>query len=146
MERALQQGADLSLCVGLTTRGALAAYAGRIDQARSDATEALAAGQRTNSRLLSEWPVTVLGFVDVSLGNYTAALATLQPQVSRLDAAPDGTEIIGASFVPDAVEALVNLGQLAEVGPLIERLERNGRRLDRPWMLAISARCRSMLL
>jgi DNA-binding CsgD family transcriptional regulator len=90
--------------------------------------------------------VTVLGFLDVSLGNYQTALATLQSQVSRLDAAPDGTEIIAAAFVPDAVEAMIQLGLLADAEPLIDRLERNGRRLDRPWMLAVGARCRSMLL
>ncbi|WP_319455805.1 MULTISPECIES: LuxR C-terminal-related transcriptional regulator [unclassified Mycobacterium] len=146
VERTRQLGGDFPLCVGLTARAALAAYAGRVDQARSDATEALAAGRRTHSHLLSHWPVTVLGFLDVSLCNYEAALVTLQPQLSRLEAAPDGTEIIGASFVPDAVEAMISLGQLAEVAPLIERFERNARRLDRPWMLAIGARCRSMLL
>jgi ATP/maltotriose-dependent transcriptional regulator MalT len=146
MERARQLGGDLSMCVSLTARAALAAYAGRVDQARSDAIEALAAGQRISSHVLSEWPVAVLGFIDVSLGNYEAALTTLQPQVSRLDAAPDSTEIIAASFVPDAVEAMVSMGQLAEVERLIERFERNGRRLDRPWMLAIGGRCRSMLL
>jgi ATP/maltotriose-dependent transcriptional regulator MalT len=146
MERALQLGGDLPLCLGLTTRGALAAYAGRIDEARSDATDALEAGQRSSSHNLSGWPVTILGFLDVSLGNYDAALVTLQPQVSRLDAAPAGTEIIAASFVPDAVEAMIQLGRLDDAEPLIERLERNGERLDRAWMLAVGARGRSMLL
>jgi ATP/maltotriose-dependent transcriptional regulator MalT len=146
MERALQLGGDLPLCVALMTRAALAAYAGRVDQARSDAAEAFAASQRSSSHNLSEWPVTVLGFLDVSLRNYQAALTTLQTQVSRLDAAPNGTEIIRASFVPDAVEAMIQLGRLADAEPLIERLERNGRRLDRPWMLAVGARCRAMLL
>ena len=55
---------------------------GRADEARSDASEALAAGRRSGSRSLSEWPVTVVGFVDVSLGNYPAALTTLQPELS----------------------------------------------------------------
>ena len=82
MERALQLGGDLPLCVSLTVRAALAAYLGRVDQARSDATEALAAGRRSSSRSLSEWPVTVLGFLDITLGNYSAALTTLQPEVS----------------------------------------------------------------
>lgn len=145
-ERALQLGGDLPRCVSLTVRAALAAYAGRVDQARTDATEALAAAHRSSSRALSEWPVTVLGFLDVSLGDYQAALTTLQSQVSRLDAAPDGTEIIAAAFVPDAVEAMIQLGLFADAEPLIERLERNGSRLDRPWMLAVGARCRSMLL
>jgi DNA-binding CsgD family transcriptional regulator len=129
----------------LTSRGAVAAYLGRVDQARGDATEALAAGQRSSSRTLSEWPVTILGFVEVSLGNYAAALTTLQSEVSRIHAAPDGTEIIAASFIPDAVEAMIQLGRLDEAEPLIDTLERNGSRLDRPWMHAVGMRCRAML-
>jgi ATP/maltotriose-dependent transcriptional regulator MalT len=146
VERALQLGGDLPRCVSLTSRAALGAYCGRVDQARIDAAEALEAGRRSGSHALSEWPVTVLGFLDVSLGNYQSALATLQPQVCRLDAAPDGTEIISASFVPDVVEAMIHLGRLAEAEPLVERLEHNGRRLDRPWMLPVGARGRAMLL
>jgi ATP/maltotriose-dependent transcriptional regulator MalT len=146
MERALQLQGDVPLFVALTIRAALAAYAGRVDEARADATNAFAAGQRGHSETLAEWPITVLGFLDVSLGNYQAALTTLEPLLSKLDAAPNGTEIIAASFVPDAVQALINLGRLADAEPLIERLERNGRRLDRPWMLAVGGRCRAMLL
>jgi DNA-binding NarL/FixJ family response regulator len=81
----------------------------------------------------------------VSLGNHEAALTTLQPVLSNLDIAPEGTEIYLAECLPDAVEALVHLGRNAEAEPLVARLEHNGRRLDRPWMLAVGARCRSML-
>jgi DNA-binding CsgD family transcriptional regulator len=144
-ERALQLGGNLPVCVGLTVRALLAAYFGRVDQARSDATEAVAAGRRSGSRSLFQWPVTVLGFLDATLGNYSTALKMLQPEVSRILAAPDGTELIGASFVPDAVEAMIQLGRLEEAEPLIDILERNGHRLDRPWMLAVGMRCRAML-
>lgn len=41
---------------------------------------------------------------------------------------------------------MVALGHHADAEPLIAALERNGRRLDRPWMLAIAARCRANLL
>jgi DNA-binding CsgD family transcriptional regulator len=40
----------------------------------------------------------------------------------------------------------VSIGRHADAVPLIEELERNGARLDRPWMLAVGARCRSMWL
>jgi ATP/maltotriose-dependent transcriptional regulator MalT len=146
MERARQLGGDLPVFVALTIRAALAAFTGRVDEARADATEALAAGLRSSSNRLAEWPVTILGFLEVSQGNYPAALTALESQISRLDAAPDATEVIAASFVPDAVEALIQLGRLAEAEPLIERLESNGRRLDRAWMLGVGARCRAMLL
>ena len=56
------------------------------------------------------------------------------------------TEIFAASFVPDAVEALTELGRPDEAEPRVDALELNGRRLDRPWMLAVGARCRATVL
>ena len=38
------------------------------------------------------------------------------------------------------------MGRITPAESLVQTLERNGRRLDRAWMLAIGARCRSMLL
>ena len=145
MESAGQLGGDMPMCVALTIRAAVAAYAGRVDQARGDATKALAAGLRSSSNRLAEWPVAILGFLEVSLGNYPAALTALESLVSSLEAAPDATEVIVAAFVPDAIEAMIQLDRHAEAELLIERLERNGRRLDRAWMLAIGARGRAML-
>jgi DNA-binding NarL/FixJ family response regulator len=146
MERALQLGGDVPLFVAMTIRAALAAYAGREDQARRDTSEALAASQRCGANLLVVWTITTLGFLEVSLGNYDAALRTLAPLLSNLDTAPRATEIPAASFVPDAVESMVALGRLADAEPLVSLLERNGARLDRAWMLAVGARCRAMLL
>ncbi|MDT5018630.1 MAG: hypothetical protein QOD39_4790, partial [Mycobacterium sp.] len=56
------------------------------------------------------------------------------------------TEIFAASFLPDAVEALTALDRTDEAEPLVDALERNGRRLNRAWMLAVGARCRAMVL
>src|SRR5258708_34819489 len=57
-----------------------------------------------------------------------------------------GREMMPATFIPDAVEAMVSVGRHSDAVPLIEELEQNGARLDRPWMLAVGARCRSMWL
>jgi DNA-binding CsgD family transcriptional regulator len=53
--------------------------------------------------------------------------------------------MVGA-FLPDAVETFVAVGRLDEAEPLVQALETNGPRLDRPWMLAVGARGRAMLL
>jgi ATP/maltotriose-dependent transcriptional regulator MalT len=94
----------------------------------------------------------MLGFVaamltalEVSLGNYAQALEVSQPLLANFDAIP-GTEINTSAYLPDAIEALVMTGRLDEARPFIEALETNGRRFDRAWMLAVGARCRSMLL
>jgi DNA-binding NarL/FixJ family response regulator len=147
MERALLLEGDLPLSVALILRALLAAYAGDERGARRDASEALAICRRCDSpHLVTVWPITALCFLDVSLGKYQAAIAELEPLLAKIMAAPDGTEIFVASFVPDAAEAMIQLGRHADAELLIERLERNGRRLDRPWMLAVGARCRAMLL
>jgi DNA-binding CsgD family transcriptional regulator len=146
MERAEQLGGDFPLFIGLTGRATVAAYAGDEDSARRDIVEALAAGQRSNAFTLMQWTVDVLGFLEVSLGNYEAALTTLQPRLSMQAAMPDSTEIISAGFVPDAVEALIQVGRTDEAESLAGMLQRNGERLDRPWLLAVGARCRSMVL
>jgi DNA-binding CsgD family transcriptional regulator len=146
MERARQLGGDFPAFVGLTVRASVHAHAGREDNARRDVDEALAAGQRSNAHTLMQWTVGVLGFLELSLGNYDAAIAALEPLSSHLQAAANGTEIIAASFVPDAVEAFIHVGRVAGAESLTELLQRNGERLDRAWMLAVGARCRSMLL
>ena len=145
-ERAEQLGGDLPRSMALMIRAALSAYAGRIDDARDDAHAALAASRRSGATNLAAWPITTLGFVDVSLGNYRAALTTLEPHLHALHAAPNGTEIFAAAFAPDAAEALIALGRLDDAERLVALLERNGRRLDRAWTLAVGARCRAMLL
>ena len=141
-----QLNGDLPLSVALTVRAAVAAYAGDEQTVRRDVADALAASQRCGSRRLGEWPVTMLGFLELSLGNYEAAMETVAPLMPMLEVFPDSTEIINASYVPDAAEALIHLGRLAEAEPLVALLERNGDRLDRPWMKAVGARCRAMLL
>ncbi|HET6735464.1 helix-turn-helix transcriptional regulator [Mycobacterium sp.] len=146
VERALQLGGDVPLFVAMTIRAALATYAGREAQARHDTSEALAASQRSGANLLVVWTLTTLGFLEVSLGNYGAALSAVAPLLYNLNVSPDATEIPAASFVPDAVESLVALGRLADAEPLVGVLERNGARLDRAWMQAVGARCRGMLL
>jgi DNA-binding CsgD family transcriptional regulator len=83
--------------------------------------------------------------LEVSLGRYEEALSILEPLVSRFAEVP-GTEIITSAYIPDAVRAMVSVRRDAEAEPLITALEDNGRRLNRPWMLAMGARCRSLLL
>jgi len=146
VERAERLDGTLQLSAALTTRAIVAVYAGRANDARRDISEAIGPIAGSGSVRLTTLTVAVLGFLEVSLGNYQAAINALEPLVSRVMAAPEATEIWVAGFVPDAVESLIQLGRLSEAEPLIEALENNGCRLDRPWMLAVGARCRAMLL
>jgi ATP/maltotriose-dependent transcriptional regulator MalT len=145
-ERAAQLGGDFPMFIALTIRGAAAAYAGRVDEAARDLDEAIAVAQRCGSMRMGEWPVSLLGFVENSRGDHRAALRVLEPLLAMAQAFPDATEIIAASYLPEAIEAMIGVGRLDHAEPLIDTLERNGRRLDRAWMLAMALRCRAMLL
>jgi DNA-binding CsgD family transcriptional regulator len=146
MELARQLGGDTPLFLAHSLRATLAAYAGRETDAREASEEALQIGRRTGAFRLTERVVAALGFLEVSLGRYEAAAATLQPLVSRFDPASTPTELPSAAFLADAIEALIQVDRAADAEPLVDALERNGARQDRAWMLAIGARGRSMLL
>jgi DNA-binding CsgD family transcriptional regulator len=146
MERARQLGGDTPMFLAYGLRAKLATYAGREADAREAAEEAIAISERIGSFRLAERVIAAMGFLEVSLGNYEAAISTLQPLMNRFDPAASPTELPNAAYLADAIEALVQLGRLAEAEPLVEALERNGRRVDRAWMLAVGARGRSMLL
>ncbi|HJT95796.1 MAG TPA: AAA family ATPase [Mycobacterium sp.] len=143
MERAEQGGG--SLAVAFSMKAMATAYVGREHDAREGARAALEIAARGESPRLANWPLVTLGFLEVSLANYAEALAAVQPLVSAFETSP-GLEITTASYIPDAVEAMVALGRRADAEPMIKALETEGRHFDRAWMLAIGARCRSMYL
>ncbi|OBI17967.1 MULTISPECIES: LuxR family transcriptional regulator [unclassified Mycobacterium] len=147
LQRARQLDADLPLAVALMIQAMVAAYAGDEAVARRDASAALTAAERCDSpALVTVWPTSTLGFLEVSLGNYESALRVLSPLLRGFEQSPRATEIFITPFLPDAAEALIRLDRFTEAKNLIDVLEDNGRRLDRPWMLAVGARCRAMLL
>ncbi|MDY6999294.1 MAG: AAA family ATPase, partial [Actinomycetota bacterium] len=86
MDRARQLSGDLPLGMALTMRALLAALAGREADARADAGAALAASMRCGAHILAVWPLSALGMLEVSLGNYDSAVDTLKPLLAQLDA------------------------------------------------------------
>jgi DNA-binding CsgD family transcriptional regulator len=145
LQRALQLGTDFPLAIALATQANVAAYAGQADETRRAAREALTIFERGSCLAVTVWPIVTLGFLEVSLGDYQAAAATLAPLAAAAAAMGYG-EPTAAPFAADAVEALVGVGRLDEAATLADQLESNGRRLDRAWALALGARCRSLLL
>jgi DNA-binding CsgD family transcriptional regulator/predicted negative regulator of RcsB-dependent stress response len=145
VERAEQVGGDNSQLVALGVRAIVGAYAGRVRAARADAESALEMARRSTVTRMTWWPLGVLVFLEVSLGNYTQALTTLEPLMDDYLATP-GNEMFGSFFVPDAIEALVAVGRTGEAQRLVERFENDGVRLDRPWLSAIAGRGRGMEL
>jgi len=145
IERAEQLGGGRTIALAYTMRAAVAVYGGQERDARRDLRTAIDALERCASIAVAEGTIEALAFLELSLGDYDAAWTALQPLVAGFDALPV-MEFPRAEFVPYAVEALIGLGRHRDAEPMIEALERDGLRLDRPWMLAVGARCRSMWL
>lgn len=145
VERAEQLGGDDVLIIPLTVRGALAAYAGRVDDARADAQWVLGAIKNRQASHIADWPGMTLCFLEESLGNHREALQALDATFLDTGRVPT-TELMYAWHLPDVIEAMVGVGRLDDAESLTSALEHNGIELGRRWMKAVGARCRAMLL
>jgi DNA-binding CsgD family transcriptional regulator len=143
--RAEQLGGHHARVAALTCRAAVAAYAGQVDQARTAAIDAIQISNDTGGYYLAHYPAISLAFLEVSLGNYGAALTVLEPLLGSFE--PDhGTEMVVGGWLPDAIEALTGLGRVDEADVLVKALHDNGVRVGRAWMLAMAARGRALCL
>jgi DNA-binding CsgD family transcriptional regulator len=125
-------------------KAAIEAATGKVQEARVDGAEALATCERIGDRWNEIRARAALGFLELSLGDAAAAHRWLYPAVQmteRMDLREPGA----FPLVPDEVEALVALGELQTAERLAERLDEQGRALDRPLALATAARCRGLV-
>jgi DNA-binding CsgD family transcriptional regulator len=120
------------------------AHRGHVDQARELATEALALCERTGTVPVVSQALSVLGFAELSLGNYVAAASHLGRLADAVTAFGLGEPGV-VRFLPDAIEALAALGQVDHARSLAQQLEERGKSLGRPWAMAAGARCRAHL-
>jgi DNA-binding CsgD family transcriptional regulator len=127
-----------------SVKAAVEAATGDVQEARVDGAEALTVSERTGDRWNEIRARGALGFLELSLGDAAAAHGWLAPAV-RLTVEMDLREPGAFPFVPDEVEALVTLGELESAERLTDRLDEQGRALDRPLALATAARCRGLV-
>ncbi len=144
LARGEQLGGGCPTVAARAQRATAWSFLGRERMARDDARVAMAGARQCGSPFPSVAPSMALGFLEVSLGRYAEALKALQPLlVGELTAVGEGTVL--APYLPDAVEAMVALGRLDEVVPLVETLESKARESGGPWASAVGARCRGMV-
>jgi len=119
---------------------------GRLEQARADASEALALMESTHQLLdVVLFAIPTLAMIELSAGNYRGVhgfLADLPERCASMGVREPGF----LRFVPDEVEALVALGDLEAAESLLEPFEQRSRAVDRAFGLAASARCRGLIL
>ncbi|MCV7382854.1 AAA family ATPase [Mycolicibacter longobardus] len=145
VERAEQMDGRLALVTAWTVQAAVAAYTGHEVEARTAAQSAIDASHQIGAPQLLKEPRMTLGFLEVSLENYPAALAVLQPLLDGFRTAPS-CDVQGGAYLPDAIEAMTALGHLDDAEYLVETLEAHGATHGWPWTLAVAARGRAHVL
>jgi DNA-binding CsgD family transcriptional regulator len=128
----------------LALRALADAIAGDVDTGRERAERALAIAARTNGRPAEHFARAALGLLEQSVGRPAEVVRALGPLVAFLRAeriAEPGT----ARVLPDQVEALIALGELAAAEELLGWFDGNAGRLERTSALAAAARCRGLL-
>ncbi len=128
----------------LSLRAAIGAATGHAEQARIDGLEALSMSERNGDRWIEIAARSALGFLELSEGDPAAAHAWLAPATATCREMGLGEPGVFL-FVPDEVEALISLGQVEEAERLTDRLEEQGRELDRALALATAARCHGLI-
>ena len=140
----IESGRSLGRGHTLFPKALVEAHRGEVDAARSDAAEGLRLSLLNDDRLDASCIRAVMGFLELSLSDPSAAIERLEPVLVFLGAmsSPEPGVIL---CVPDAIEALVALGNLERAHELLLEHEEKGRTLDRPWALATAARCRGII-
>lgn len=129
----------------LAQRAFVRAHRGEVAETREDCNEVLALALRFGYALPIMWIAATLALLELSLGDPEAAWRACEPLIQALEQQGMG-EPVTAFFLPDALEALIVLGELDRAEALVGTLEERGRQLDRPWALATGRRCRGLLL
>jgi DNA-binding CsgD family transcriptional regulator len=117
---------------------------GDVDRARGVAEAGLAEARRAEDVVFCMQNLHVLGFVEISLGNYEAAQAPLG-EATDLMRPRWNREFGDCHMVPDEIEALVALGDLARADDLAAWMEEVAGATQRAWTLATGARSRALI-
>jgi DNA-binding CsgD family transcriptional regulator len=141
-EIARMLGSDTVQADMLCERSYVRATLGDEVGARQDAEHALAF--RIDDGYTAFWLGSAHGFLELSLGNAQAAGDALAPVCTAVEAAGSCNQFT-AVILPDAIEALVALGDLKRAQNLTGMLEQHTSNNGRPSAFASAARCRGLL-
>lgn len=135
-------GSPAAIAFMSAVRGVLHAYRGRIDASLRDAARAVELAGNLGMPLPAAMAAQAFGIAALSAGDARGAHQRLGP----LAAAGLPAEPALCRFVPDEVEALTRLGELAAADALLGPFEARSAQLGRGWGIATARRCRGLLL
>ena len=144
VERSTQAGLGTVRVWSLYTQALVAAHLGDVSAARHAASEGMRLAERSSAVAPLTQITSVLGFLELSLGDPAGAHRHLGP-LAELIASVGIAEPGVVRFMPNAIEALIALGDLDAASQLLDVLDGRARVLDRVSARAASARCRALL-
>ena len=144
-ECAEQLAREQEMSALLYIRALVDACVGRVDQAREAARRGIALSESCGDEVFLMQHLAVLGFLELSVGDAAAADKILRPLAARL-AASGWREPSIYGELPNAIEALVELGELEEANRLLMDLQERVSRIDSPWGEASAGRCEGLIL
>ena len=131
-ECAEQLGREQDLSAHLYARALLDAHLGRVEEAREAAERGMALSESCGDEVFRLQHLAVLGFLELSVGDAAAADGILRPLAARL-ASSGWREPSIYGELPNAIEALVELGELEEARRLLADLQDRVSRIESPW-------------
>ncbi|MGW0252650.1 AAA family ATPase [Nocardia goodfellowii] len=120
--------------------GYLSALAGREQECRDSADQALAAELGGSDAPGATWAHAALGLLELGQGKVDSALARFELLVVE----PAAHHVIGLRTLPDLVEAAVRLGNSERAEQALTRLEAWAARSAQTWVGALAHRCRAL--
>jgi DNA-binding CsgD family transcriptional regulator len=144
-ERAEQIGREQDLSGLLYTTALVSAHLGQVPEAREAAQRGIELSERCGDEVFRLLNLSVLGFLELSVGDPAAADKVLRPLAWRL-AGSGWREPSIHGELPNAIEALVELGELGEARKLLAELQDRLTRIESPWGEASAGRCEGLIL
>jgi DNA-binding CsgD family transcriptional regulator len=139
-----REGADVHPAWGLRGVALVAAYQGRLDEARRWADEGLRVATDRGDVVIAAFHRHILGFVALSLGEWAESdrqLSEAAALAARVAVRHPGR----FKLAGDQVEAALALGDLPRAAAIVGTLVEAGRIAPTPWVLAVGARSSALL-
>jgi len=127
----------------LAMRAVVGVQEGRLE-AEVDAREGLELAQRTGWLVGAQWSIAALGALALGRGIPGEAARVLEPLLGPVEAV-GRVDFPTGFFVPDALDALLGIGEIERAARLAAAIEIHGQTIGWAWNRALGARSRALI-
>ena len=130
----------------LACRAVVNALRGDVEQARRECDEASGLAEQTTNGIAMRMIAVARCMAELSVEDAAAAWRAAEPLLAQLAQIRGSWEPSALLFLPDALDALIALGEVDRAAMVLDAFQDRARALDRVWALAMGERCRGLLL